>query len=69
MMRPLETAAVAVLAVERFSREWLRCGALPTALGRSMTAGTNCSNLLQSSVLSRMHVRRALGGSEFACSI
>ena len=69
MMRPLEIAAVAVLAVERFGREWLRCGALPTALGRSMTAGTTCSNLLQSSLLSRLHVRRALGVPEFAYSI
>ena len=48
MIRLLETAPVAVLAVQRFGGEWLRCGALATALGRSMTAGTNCSNLLQS---------------------
>ena len=65
-MRLLEIAAVAVLAVQRFGGEWLLCDALATALGRSMTAGTNCSNLLQSIVLSRLHGWRAVGDDGIA---
>ena len=69
MTRLLQTAAVAVLAVQRFGGECLRRRALATAFGPSMIDGINCSNRLQSIFVSRLHVRRAVGVYEFACSI
>ena len=69
LARLLQTAAVAVLAVQRFGGECLRRRALPTAFCPSMIADTNSSNLLQSFVVYRLHVWRAGLAHEFACSI
>ena len=51
MMRLFETAAVAVLAVERFGGEWLRCGALATALGEWLRCILLAMTVLEAALL------------------